>query len=100
MRGPIAPTDRHLRDDIEAAIAAFTTPERAAVAAHLLTVMFAQSSECHRSVAAISAAAGLPRTTTDRWLTALIAAGFLSKKPAGRGVVSTYRLHLPLRRQP
>jgi DNA-binding IclR family transcriptional regulator len=87
------------KEDIEAAIAALTSPDRATIAVRLLITMFPEGRVCRRSLVALSTAAGLPRNATARWLTALINVGLLSKE-AGRGSGAiTYRLHLPTRRR-
>jgi hypothetical protein len=98
MRGPSAPTDRPRRDDIEAAVAALTTSDRAAIAVQLLITMFPRGSACRCSLVALSAASGLPRNTVHRWLAALVAVGLLSRE-GRKGVVTAYRLHLPRRRR-
>jgi DNA-binding IclR family transcriptional regulator len=93
------PTDRPRRQAIEAAVEAFTSPDRSAIAVRLLTTMFDKDGVCRRSAVALSAACGLPKNTIDRWLVALVAVGLLSEETAGRGVTRTCRLHLPPRRQ-
>ena len=81
--------------EIETAVAALTSPDRAAFAVRLLTVMFPHGSEYRCSLVALSAAVGVPRNTTLRWLTVLTDAGFLSKERGALGTPNTYRLHLP-----
>jgi hypothetical protein len=103
MRGRPAPPDRPRRDDIDAAVAAYnrTTGELllSLDAVRLLTTMFRGDDLCQRSLRSFRAE-GINENTIRRLLPVLIAAGFVSKESAGRGVLSTYRLHLPLRRQP
>ena len=98
MRGPRAPTGR--QDDIAAAVAAITSPDRVAVPACLLIAMFPDGDVYRSGLPALRAATGLSNSTIHRWLAALLAVGLLSKEPAGRGVISAYRLHLPPRRRP
>jgi hypothetical protein len=92
--------------DIEAAVAAHNrtvplTRRLPPEAARLLTVMFPRGDVCQRTVASLTAE-GFDRETARRLLRGLIGAGFVSKEHPGRGqgVISTYRLHLPPRRQP
>jgi hypothetical protein len=91
--------------DIEAAIAAYnsTAPVRREMppdAARLLTVLFPRSDVCQRTVVSL-AAEGFDQATARRLLRGLISAGFVSKEHPGRGqgIISTFRLHLPPRRQ-
>jgi hypothetical protein len=91
--------------DIEAAIAAHnsTVPVRRGLspeAARMLTVLFPRGDVCQRTVRSL-APEGFDETTAIRLLRGLIGAGFVSRDPPGpRGHASTYRLHLPARRQP
>ena len=92
------------RTEIEAAIAAHNRDDREKLllppdAARLLALMFPRGTVYRRSVRSL-VAEGLDQTTLRRLLEGLIEAGFLSKEPGRRGVVGTYRLHLPPRRQP
>jgi hypothetical protein len=88
------------KEDIEAAVAVLTSPDRAAIAIRLLITMFPEGRVCRRSLVALSTAAGLPRNATARWLTALTNVGLLSREAGWRGGAAvTYRLHLPRRRQ-
>jgi hypothetical protein len=92
--------------DIDAAIAAHNrtvplTRRLPPEAARLLTVMFPQDDVCQRIVASLTAE-GFDKETARRLLRGLIGAGLVSKEHPGRGqgVSSTFRLHLPPRRQP
>ena len=93
------PIDQRRRDEIAAAVAAYDhaapvpLPRRAA---RLLTVMFPAENVCQRSVGSL-ASEGFERAAAIRLLQALSDAGFVSKGPGRSGVLSTYRLHLPLR---
>jgi hypothetical protein len=103
MMHPCAPTGRPLREDIEAAVAAYNRTDRGTAPlssdfVRLLTGMFPRDIVCQRTIESL-AADGFDRRTLPPTLRALIAAGFLSKKPGRQGVISTYRLHLPPRRQ-
>ena len=122
MSGPRAPTERPRRDeiaaavaaydqanpqtplprkrDIEAAVAALTSLDRAAVAARLLIAMFPEGNVCRRSRAALSAATGVEEHILRVLLPRLIDVGILSWERGSRGIASTYRLHLPPRREP
>ena len=91
--------------DIEAAVAAYDAIDRETAplppeATRLLAVMFRRGSVCRCSRRDL-AAEGFEDGTLRRLLRALIEAGFLSREhPPRRGVVATYHLHLPPRRQP
>jgi hypothetical protein len=85
--------------DIEAAIAAYNRDDRERFvlppeAARLLAAMFRTDTVCHRTLPSLMAE-GFGRQTIIRLLESLVLAGFLSKEPGQRGVVRTYRLHLP-----
>ena len=90
--------------DIEAAIAAYNRTEQGTLllspdAARLLAVMFPRDTLCRRSVASLMRG-GFDKGTLRKLLNSLSAAGFVSKEMSRRGIVVTYRLHLPPRRQP
>jgi hypothetical protein len=86
--------------DIEAAIAAHNdTNDREQVllppdAAWLLAVMFPRGTVFRGAVGSL-VAKGFDNRTLPLLLRALVAAGFLSKDPGRRGLISTYHLHLP-----
>jgi hypothetical protein len=88
--------------EIEAAIAAHNDAERepwlAPEAGRLLTAMFPRSSLCQRRVDSLMAE-GFSHRRLRRLLDLLAEAGFLTWQ-RGAAVPSTYRLHLPPRRQP
>jgi hypothetical protein len=91
--------------EIEAAIAAYNKDDRKRLlllppeAARLLSVMFPKDTVYRRSVASL-VGEGSSRWDVVRLLDGLREAGFLSKKPAKqRGIIPTYRLHLPPRRR-
>ena len=90
--------------DIRAGVAAHnrTAPARQELppeATRLLAVMFAQGDVCQRSVGSLLAE-GFGRAAVIRLLRGLTATGFVSKDPGQKGLTSTFRLHLPPRRQP
>jgi hypothetical protein len=89
--------------EIEAAVAAYndTDPDMLlpAVAAQLLTVMFADADVCQRSEAQLAAALGDRPKVVRRLLHILVEAGLLSKEQSSSRVANIYRLHLPPRRQ-
>jgi hypothetical protein len=104
MSSPRTPTDRLGRGDIEAAITAHNSARGHTVllppdAVRLLTAMFSEDDVCRRSVRSL-AAEGFDARTIRHLLRALLDAGFLSKVSARRGVLTSYRLHLPPWRQP
>jgi hypothetical protein len=89
------------RRDIEAAIAAYNADQAARLllppeATRLLAVMFPRGSVCQRSFWSL-VALGFDARALRPLLWALTDAGFLSKEEPARprGVVATYRLHLP-----
>src|SRR5262249_40596581 len=98
------PIDKRRRDKIAGAVAAHNAADRkpllAADATHLLIVMFAEVDVYRRSMSRLVAETGGTTRIVARLLRPLTDAGFLSKDPGRPGVVSTYRLHLPARRQP
>jgi len=88
------------KKDIEAAIAAYNSIDRRTLplppdVVRLLSAMFPRDIVCQRSLGSLAAEGFDKRTLLPRMLRALIDAGFLSKEPGQRGVISTYRLHLP-----
>jgi hypothetical protein len=91
--------------EIEAAIASHNSrTEQGALlltpdAVRLLAVMFRRSSVCQRSIASLMQE-GFDKRTLRKLLNSLTAAGFLSKEISQRGMVVSYHLHLPPRRQP
>ena len=89
--------------EIEAAIAAYNDADDGLLlppdASHLLALMFPRDT-IFRGSAKDLMAMGFDERTVRRLLGSLIAAGFLSKEPQRQGIVGTYRLHLPPRRQP
>jgi hypothetical protein len=89
--------------DIQAAIAAYNSTGKRELppeAVRLLAVMFPETDVCQRSVGSFLAE-GFDKAAVIRLLRALTTAGFVSRERPGRqGVVPTYRLHLPPRRQP
>ena len=98
------PTDLRRRDDIAAAVAAHNTTVQARrgvppEAARLLAVMFPKDDVCRRTVGSF-AAEGFDHASARRLLLALLSAGFVSKAhPGERGLITTYRLHLPPRQR-
>ena len=90
--------------DIEAAIAAYNRTEQGTLlltpdAARLLAVMFPRDTVCRRSVASLMRE-GFDKGTLRKLLNSLTLAGFVSKEMSQRGIVVSYQLHLPPRRQP
>ena len=89
--------------EIEAAIAAYNDNDQERFlpppeAARLLSAMFPKDS-VYRGSAASLTGEGPDRRTVARLLGGLVEAGFLSKEPGKRrGIIPTYRLHLPPRR--
>jgi hypothetical protein len=92
------PIDPRRRDEIAAAIAAYSRNHPAAPlprnAALLLAVMFPSEDVCQRSQGAI-AAEGFSRDRVPAMLRRLVEAGFLSRHQGSGAVPDTYRLHLP-----
>jgi hypothetical protein len=103
MRGHSAPTDRPRRDDIEAAVAAYTAagqrPLLTPKAVHLLSVMFANADTCQRNLDSLVREGFNPRTLL-LLLKRLEVAGFLIKQRGAGRTPNTYRLHLLPWRQP
>jgi hypothetical protein len=93
------------RREIEAAIAAHnrsTDPRTLLLppeAVRLLAVMFPRHTLCRRSVTSL-VQERFDRGTLRKLLNSLTAAGFLSKEMSRRGIVVSYRLHLPPQAQP
>jgi hypothetical protein len=89
-------TRRHR--EIEAAIAAYnaTGPDMLLPpeAVQLLTIMFPRSDMFQCSLSSLGAE-GFGRKTVTKLLKRLIDTDFLGKEPGRRGVIGTYRLHLP-----
>ena len=85
---------------IEAAIAAYNTADRERQlvlppdAGRLTAVMFPRDTVFRRSLSSLGAE-GFDRKTVTKLLKRLIDTDFLSKEPGRRGVIGTYRLHLP-----
>jgi hypothetical protein len=100
VSGPGAPTDRSRQDEINAAVAAYDQANPLAPlprnTTRVLAAMFSDNDVCRRSLEAI-AAEGFGRKHLPLTLRRLVEAGFLSCE---KGWPSTYRLHLPPRRQP
>jgi hypothetical protein len=99
------PIDPRRRDAIAKAVAAYNGANPLAPlprnAAGLLVAMFPFSDVCQRSVTSLLLlVAGLEAKTLRKLLRTLIRTGFLSHEPGRQGVVATYHLHLPPRRQP
>jgi hypothetical protein len=67
-------------------------------AVHLLALMFPRNTVYRRSVTSLQEE-GFTKRMLARLLKRLIDTGFLSKEPGQAGVVTTYQLHLPPRRQ-
>jgi hypothetical protein len=92
------PSDRRRRDEIATAIAAYNAAEGGLLlppdAARLLVVMFPRDTVFRGSMPSLMAE-GFDRNLLRKVLGSLVDAGFLSKQLAGRGWLSTYRLHLP-----
>ena len=91
------PMDQRRRDDIFAAVDAYTSTHPSMPqprnATQLLTVMFPSEDVCQRSQEAI-AAEGFSRDRLPAMLRRLVEAGFLSRHRVAR-VPDSYRLHLP-----
>jgi hypothetical protein len=103
MRSTPLQTDRPHRDDIEAAVAAYTAagqrPLLTPKAVHLLSVMFADADVCRRNLESLMAE-GFSRDTLLPLLKRLEVAGFLLKQRGAGRTPNTYRLHLLPWRQP
>jgi hypothetical protein len=98
------PIDERRRNDIAAAVAAYASvhPDEVRLprrAVRLLAVMFPVGDVCRRSLDNL-AGEGFDRRNLPGMLRRLTEAGFLSKEEGRRGIVSTYRLHLPPERRP
>jgi hypothetical protein len=91
------------RDDIEAAVAAYTAagqrPLLTPKAVHLLHVMFADADTCQRNLDSLAPEGFNPRTLL-LLLRRLEVAGFLIKQRGAGRTPNTYRLHLAPWRQP
>jgi hypothetical protein len=91
------------RKEIEAAIAAYNDAEGGMLlppdAGRLLAVMFPRAPVFRGAVGGL-VAKGFDNRTLIPLLRALVVAGFLSKDPGRRSLITTYHLHLPPRRQP
>jgi hypothetical protein len=92
------------RTEIEAAIAAYNRDDRELLllppdAARLLALMFPRGTVCRRSIVSL-VQEDFDKGTLRKLLNSLSVAGFVSKEMSRRGIVVTYRLHLPPRRQP
>ena len=97
------PIDQHRQDEIAAAVAAYNRanlheplPRNAT---RVLAVMFPDSDVCHRSLEAL-VAEGVAKNSLPGTLRRLVASGLPSKQRGSAAIPDTYRLHLPLRRQP
>jgi hypothetical protein len=92
------PTDRPLRDDIAAAVAAYDSANPLTPlprnAARLLTAMFPTGDVCQRNFDSLTREGSSWRTVL-RLLGHLAEAGFLSKERGTGRRPNTYRLHLP-----
>jgi hypothetical protein len=86
-----------------AAIAAYNDAEGGMLlppdAVRLLAVMFPRSPMFRGAVGSL-VSKGFDNRTLLPLLRALAVAGFLSKDPGRRSLITTYHLHLPPRRQP
>jgi hypothetical protein len=98
------PIDERRRDDITAAVAAHIAthqkPWLKPNATRLLIVMFADADVCRRNLDSLVAEGFSRRNLVRLLLRALVEAGLVSKERGVGRAPSTYRLHLPPRKQP